>query len=118
MTLEIRQADPEQPLGYKSVYVNSDNPLPVVMVGGGGSGGGPVTDEDVTVGEGTLAEYIAANDAAVDAASKTATWGQVANRPSTFAPSAHTHPVSDITGLEARLTQIEADIAALSGDGA
>lgn len=34
----------------------------------------------------------------VATAGGTASWGQVSNRPSTFAPAAHQHPASDVTG--------------------
>ena len=111
MTIEYREVDEEQPLGYRAVYVSDENPLPVVMVGGGA--GGSVTSDDVTVNEGTLTDYVTSNDAAVDAASKTATWGQVSNRPSTFTPSEHTHAVSDITGLQAIIDDLTTRIEAL-----
>ena len=113
MSIEYRQADAEQPLGYKAVYVSPDNPLPVALVGGGG--GGPVTGDDVTVDEegGTLTDYITANDAAVSAAALTATWGQVANRPSTYPPATHTHTVANVTGLQDILDGYETRIAAL-----
>ena len=34
-------------------------------------------------------------------------WGEVTGKPSTFTPAAHTHPVSDVTGLAARLAALE-----------
>lgn len=34
-------------------------------------------------------------------------WTDVTGKPSTFAPTAHKHPISDVTGLEARLAAIE-----------
>ena len=34
-------------------------------------------------------------------------WGDVTGKPSTFTPSAHTHPVADVTGLQARLAALE-----------
>ena len=113
MAIEFRQTNSEAALGYNSVYVSAENPLPVALVGGGA--GGPVTSDDVTVDEegGTLTAYIADNDAAVDAASKTATWGQVANRPSTFTPSTHTHEIEDINGLQAKIEELEGRLAAL-----
>lgn len=30
-------------------------------------------------------------------------WSQIASKPTTFAPSAHTHPISDVTGLQTEL---------------
>ena len=36
-------------------------------------------------------------------AEDTAKWGQVSDKPSTFTPTAHTHPVSDVGGLQAAL---------------
>lgn len=41
-------------------------------------------------------------------------WGDVTGKPSAFTPSSHTHEISEITGLEARLAAIE---AALEGGG-
>lgn len=52
-------------------------------------------------------------EAAGDAASKSATWGSVSNRPSTFAPSAHTHVVGDVTGLQSIIDDLTARIEAL-----
>lgn len=53
----------------------------------GSAGGTPIT-----------AERLNAVEQGVAAAGSTATWGQVANRPSTFAPAAHKHPAADVTG--------------------
>lgn len=39
-------------------------------------------------------------------------WDRVTSKPSTFSPSAHTHPIADVTGLQARLD--EADGTALN----
>lgn len=39
----------------------------------------------------------------IAAAALTAAWGSISGKPSTFAPSAHTHPISDITGLQTAL---------------
>ena len=53
----------------------------------GSDGGTPIT-----------AERLNSIERGVAASGLTATWGQVSNRPSTFAPAAHQHPASDITG--------------------
>ena len=58
----------------------------------GEDGGTPITAERLNHME----------DGIEDAAS-TATWGQVANRPSTFNPSSHDHPISEVTGLQVAL---------------
>lgn len=37
-------------------------------------------------------------------------WGDVTGKPATFAPAAHTHPVSEVTGLQAALDdKLDAD---------
>ena len=112
MTVEYRVEDDDQPLGYRTVYVSADNPLPVSITGG--SAGGPVTADDVTIDEETtLADYVTANDTAVQSAALTATWGQVANRPSAYTPATHTHEIADIAGLQAIITDLTDRIAAL-----
>lgn len=40
-------------------------------------------------------------------------WGDIEGKPTSFAPSSHTHTVSEITGLEDRLTSIEQRLEAL-----
>lgn len=50
---------------------------------------------------------------AADAAGSTATWGQVANRPSTFPPANHEHGVGEVEGLQAALDG-KADASALA----
>ncbi|MGO3325313.1 hypothetical protein [Gordonia sp. (in: high G+C Gram-positive bacteria)] len=52
-------------------------------------------------------------DTAIVDAGKTATWGQVSNKPSTFPPATHSHDVADVTGLQAILDDYETRIAAL-----
>src|SRR5699024_5497651 len=42
-------------------------------------------------------------ETAGDAAAKTATWGRVSNKPSTFAPADHDHAIADVTGLQSAL---------------
>ena len=42
-------------------------------------------------------------ETAGDAAAKTATWGSVSNKPSTFAPADHDHAIADVTGLQSAL---------------
>ena len=63
----------------------------------GEDGGTPITAERLNHME----------DGIEDAAS-TATWGQVANRPSTFSPSNHDHPISEVTGLQSALDSKQA----------
>ena len=38
---------------------------------------------------------------------------QITNKPATYAPSAHTHAIADITGLQTQLTAMAADISTL-----
>ena len=40
-------------------------------------------------------------------------WDDVTGKPSTFTPAAHTHEISDVTGLEAALTSITGRLDAL-----
>ena len=40
-------------------------------------------------------------------------WGDIEGKPTSFDPSSHTHTVSEITGLEDRLTSIEQRLEAL-----
>ena len=40
-------------------------------------------------------------------------WGDIEGKPTSFAPSSHIHTVSEITGLEDRLTSIEQRLEAL-----
>lgn len=49
MPVDFRISDPSEPLGYRTVSVTEENPLPVVMVGGGGGGVSlPIEIADVT----------------------------------------------------------------------
>ena len=43
-------------------------------------------------------------------------WSNVTNKPSTFPPSAHTHAISDVTGLQTQLTTITGNIATTSSN--
>lgn len=53
----------------------------------------------------------------IEDAASTATWGQVANRPSTFAPASHDHPISEVTGLQSALDALSDRLDALeNGD--
>lgn len=65
----------------------------------GEEGGTPITAERLNHMESGISD---AADAA-DAAGSTATWGQVANRPSTFAPASHEHVVGEVDGLQGAL---------------
>lgn len=40
-------------------------------------------------------------------------WGDVTGKPTTFTPATHTHPTSEITGLDAKISAIEARLDAL-----
>lgn len=44
----------------------------------------------------------------VELADVTPEWTVIANKPTTFAPSAHVHPISDVTGLQANLDALAA----------
>lgn len=46
----------------------------------------------------------------IEDAASTATWGQVANRPSTFAPADHEHEIADVTGLQSALDNLQSQI--------
>lgn len=48
----------------------------------------------------------------------THTWAQVTGKPSTFSPAAHTHAQADVTGLDARLGAIEARAITAAVQGA
>lgn len=41
-------------------------------------------------------------------------WSNVTNKPATYAPSAHTHPSTDINGLDSRLSAINSSLATIS----
>ena len=41
-------------------------------------------------------------------------WANITNKPTAFAPSAHQHPTSDVTGLDATLTTTATSLAALT----
>lgn len=43
--------------------------------------------------------------------SKTVAYADVTGKPTTFAPSTHTHTIANVTGLEARLKAIEDKLA-------
>lgn len=45
------------------------------------------------------------------------TWAQVTGKPTTFAPSAHTHPTSEIVGLDGTLSGYGSRISALEAGG-
>ena len=48
-----------------------------------------------------------------DGESEPVQWVDIEGKPTSFAPSSHTHTVSEITGLEDRLTSIEQRLEAL-----
>lgn len=60
----------------------------------------------------TAAELNRMEQSGADAA-KTATWGQVSNRPSAFPASAHTHEISEVNGLETALADLASRLTAL-----
>lgn len=47
----------------------------------------------------------------------TVTWTDIQGKPSTFPPSAHTHPISDVTSLQTTLDDFNTRITALEGGG-
>lgn len=89
-------------------------PQPLVIVGDAPGGGGAVDSVNGQVGEvvldaedievvGGVTVFTAITEAipsAVNGAGRTAEWDQVSGKPSTFAPSAHTHVVADIADLD------------------
>ncbi|WP_029090105.1 hypothetical protein [Brevibacterium album] len=64
-----------------------------------------------------LEQGVAGAHEAVASAAMTATWGQVANRPSRYNPTDHTHAIADITGLQAELERLQSEIDALKPEG-
>lgn len=68
----------------------------------GKEGGTPIT-----------AERLNHIEAGVEDAAKTASWGQVASRPSTFPPASHEHVIADVGGLQAALSAITDRLDAL-----
>ena len=96
---------------------------------GGGSGGGSGSVEVIDNLTSTDTEAaLSANqgrvlksliDNAQTSGSGTATsidWANVTNKPSTFPPSAHTHAISDVTGLQTQLTTMTGNIATTSSN--
>jgi len=65
---------------------------------GGSSGGGGITDAPI---DGNT--YGRKDAAWVQIASLTVNWGDITGKPSTFPPDPHTHPIADVTGLQAAL---------------
>ncbi len=54
------------------------------------------------------------NHAWVSVVTPTVDWGDIINKPGSFPPSAHTHPISQVTGLQAALDSEQA--ARITGD--
>lgn len=76
----------------------------------------------ITSQAGKLIKFDGTNFVAVDPAtlggsggSGSTDWSQITNKPSTFTPSAHTHPVSDIIGLGSLATKSSVSDADISG---
>ena len=40
-------------------------------------------------------------------------WAEITGKPTTFAPSEHTHTIANVTGLQAKLDAFEARLSAL-----
>jgi len=49
-------------------------------------------------------------EAGIAAASHPHAWGDITGKPASYTPSAHGHPVSDVTGLQTQLTGLQAGI--------
>lgn len=75
----------------------------------GEEGGTPITAERLNYMEAGISN--AATAAA--AAASTATWGQVANRPSTYPPANHEHTIAEVTGLQDALDALSDRLDAL-----
>lgn len=58
----------------------------------------------------------AATAAAIGALAPPPTWDSVEGKPSTFPPSAHSHPTSQVNGLDATLASINTSITSLQTD--
>ena len=95
--------------------------------GGSGSGGSNVevvdnltstdTEAALSANQGRVLKELIDN--AQTSGGGTATsidWANVTNKPSTFPPSAHTHAISDVTGLQTQLTTITGNIATTSSN--
>jgi hypothetical protein len=57
-------------------------------------------------GDGTTAWNSLPYSVANASGTSTVEWNSVLDKPATFTPSAHTHPTSDVTGLDATITAI------------
>lgn len=96
----------------------------------GEEGGTPVTAAELNRIEQAGAEAVSAAESAAESAevaastasdatqaasdaAKTATWGQISNRPSSFTPSDHTHEIADVDGLQAALDALSDRVDAL-----
>lgn len=60
-----------------------------------------------------LRDALALLDGAVPEAATTAAWSRISNKPSTFPPSSHAHPVSEVANLQTTLNT-KADVTALN----
>lgn len=77
-----------------------------------------VSDSEVAVffvRRGGVTRFAVSGDGVIT--SGTIPWGQVSGRPSSYPPSAHTHPQSDITGLSSALASKVDDSEVYSGSG-
>lgn len=79
--------------------------------GTGGGGGGSVTAANITDATSTGRSIITAADGpavrsliGAKDASYAPSWGEITSKPSTFAPAAHGHVISDVTGLATALS--------------
>ena len=85
-----------------------------IIADAGGGGGGPVAWADVTGKPSTfpwtnreraeIRRRLLALEAGGGGGGGPVAWADVTGKPSTFAPSAHTHPTSEVTGLDTALS--------------
>lgn len=75
----------------------------------GEEGGTPITAERLNHMEAGISDAATA----ANAAASTATWGQVANRPSTYPPASHEHTIAEVTGLQDALDALSDRLDAL-----
>jgi len=104
---------PEAPVDGTQYGRQSAAWTPVTGGGGGGGGGGSMTAAEILTaiktvdgaGSGLDADLLdGQSSAAFAVASHTHAYSSLTSIPSTFAPSAHSHPTSDVTGLDTALT--------------
>ena len=73
----------------------------------------PVAWADVTGKPTTFSPTIGKTATTAKAGNYVPTYAEITGKPDTFAPSAHTHTIANVTGLQAKLDDLEARLSAL-----